>query len=395
MKTIIKFINILYSFLYRWYPIEDNTVLFLSFGGQYNDNPKYISLALHENCPNVVIRWVLSDKCREEIPNYIEKVDINSRLYRKYIWTSRILIDNHFGIRSSVYNKKSVIANFVGAYISSKKCGQYSISTWHGTPLKRIAMDEPDANEMQYHINCDIMLSGCKLTTDCLKSCFNNRITIEEIGTPRNDLMVTNYSDTQKLRMKLGLPLDKKIIMYAPTFRNDKFLSGFSQIKELDYIKLGNALSDRFGGEWCFVYRVHNLVLDIVNELNLKDIPELSFANGNLHDDMAEYLKCIDILITDYSSCMFDYSLQYKPCFLYTPDLDNYMNNERGFYYKISQTPFSIAITTDELISNIKKFDMTEYQQSVEKFLVSIGNIEDGNAADKVVKIIKNKIKND
>ena len=93
MKTIIKFINILYSFLYRWYPIEDNTVLFLSFGGQYNDNPKYISLALHENCPNVVIRWVLSDKCREEIPNYIEKVDINSRLYRKYIWTSRILID--------------------------------------------------------------------------------------------------------------------------------------------------------------------------------------------------------------------------------------------------------------------------------------------------------------
>lgn len=395
MKSFVKIVNILFSFIYRWFPVEKNTVLFLSFGGQYNDNPKYISLSLHEKHPDFIIRWVVSDKCKEIIPDYIEKVYINSRLFRKYIWTSQFLIDNHSGIRSSVYKKNLLIENLMGHFMSSKKNNQYSISTWHGTPLKRIAMDEPNAAEVRYHINCDIMLSGSKFTTDCLKSCFKNKIKILEIGTPRNDLMFNNIIDINKLKEQLGLPLNKKIILYAPTFRNEISFSGVMQMQNFDYCKLGRTLNSKFGGSWCFVYRVHNLVLGIINDLSMKDTPELSFANGNLHDDMAEYLKCADILITDYSSCMFDYSLQLKPCFLYTPDLENYMNKERGFYLDIAQTPFSLSLTTDELLSNIENFDGLQYRKSVEEFNKNIGSIEDGCASDKVVRIIEKQIKND
>ena len=374
--------------------MQHNTVLFQSFGGQYNDNAKYISEELHRRAPNVKIRWVQSGKSKDTVPSYAEVADIESFKYRKYIWTSKVLVDNHFGIRSSVYPKKQWLLNIIGAYTAKYKKGQYTLSTWHGTTLKKIAMDEPNARELNsYHINCNVMLSGCSLTTSSLKHAFDNSFPILECGTPRNDILLNDDIDINELKDKLGLPKEKRIVLYAPTFRNEVSLSGASQLEEFNYEALLNALSKKFGGEWCFVPRVHNLVLQSMDFQQLcKKHQDVAFANGNLHDDMAEYLKCTDVLITDYSSSMFDYALTGRPCFLLTPDLYEYEHSERGFYFNISETPFPLANNSHELEKAILEFDNNEYDIQIARFLDFIGNKEDGRASEKTVDYLLEKM---
>ena len=110
--------------------------------------------------------------------------------------------------------------------------------------------------------------------------------------------------------------------------------------------------------------------------------------NGNIGDDMAEYLACTDILITDYSSSMFDFALTGKPCFLFAPDREHYEKKERGFYLDYDSLPFPISYTNEELIKNIQKFDDAAYRERVLRFLEEIGNVEDGKASERIAQCI-------
>ena len=112
------------------------------------------------------------------------------------------------------------------------------------------------------------------------------------------------------------------------------------------------------------------------------------FINGNLHDDMSEYMLCADILMTDASSCMFDYSVSYKPCFLYFPDLDNYKNKERGFYIEVEELPYPVAVSFDELESNIKNFDADRYRAKTDEMLESFGYVDDADSSERIVRFI-------
>ena len=164
-------------------------------------------------------------------------------------------------------------------------------------------------------------------------------------------------------------------------------MSGLYQMKNLDINNLLTKLSNKFGGEWCFVFRTHNLVFQKIQEEGLK-INE-NVINGNKFDDMAEYLVCTDLLLTDYSGSMFDYLLTKKPCLLYTPDLENYKNNERGFYLNIDKLPYKPCVTEEELIKEIEDFNEEKYICKVNEFLVKIENTETGEASKKVVDIIE------
>ena len=107
------------------------------------------------------------------------------------------------------------------------------------------------------------------------------------------------------------------------------------------------------------------------------------FINGNLHADIAEYLLCSDILITDYSSCMFDYALLDRPVFLFCHDLEHYKNEERGFYMDINSLPFPVSESFDELCNHIKDFDKNVYLEKLEKMKQEMGFCEIGNATAK------------
>ncbi len=367
-------------------PIKKGTVLFRSFFGQYNDNPKYISEELHRQYPDLNIVWAIRDGKSEEFPSYVKTVELNSKKYSYYCARAQIVVDNYSGCRSSFVTKKSPLKELLVKFRVRKRKNQLNISTWHGTPLKHIAMDEPMYRESyaKPYLNTDILIAGNEVTAKAYKTALCWEKPVMMCGTPRNDILFNFDSDT--LKKKLGLPSDKKIVLFAPTYRSDVYMSGIVQIKQMELDRLFSALSERFGGEWAFIFRSHNMVMEAVE--NSRKAFDARIINGNLNPDMAEYLAVSDVLITDYSSSMFDFMLKKQPCFLLTPDLDNYRNSERGFYFDIESTPFSFSENFEDLIQNICEFDAADYDKKSMEFLDRIGNTEQGTASKSIVKEI-------
>lgn len=359
-------------------PVHKKTVLFRSFDGMYNDNPRYISEHLHEANPDIKIVWALDTSYEQYVPSYIRVVKIYSSLYFYNLSRSEVVIDNNAGMNGLC--GRIQISSFI------KMGNRLNISTWHGTPLKKIARDEPDAAKYNDFVRIsDYILAGCEYTASILRNAFCDNYPVKLIGTPRNDLLFDKNIDSNALKQKLGLPLNSKIVLFAPTFRNDINNSGINQIQSLDLESLLTTMSENLSGKWCFVYRAHSIVQNTININQLTETNSNQIYNGNIGPDMAEYLICADVLITDYSGSLFDYALTYKPCFLYAPDREHYENVERGFYMNYDSLPFPIAYTSDELIWNIKNFDADIYKRRVEKFLKDIGNVEDGHASERVV----------
>lgn len=382
---------ILYTLLQLHLPVFKNTAFFRSFNGQYNDNPKYISEALHEKYPDLKIVWAIRDGKRESFPDYVKVVELYSKEYAKYIARSQIVIDNYSGCRTNFAVTNNPIKRMLFRALSRRKKGQFNLSTWHGTALKHIALDEPKYKNAKFckgYFNTDLLIAGCDLTASEFRTAFAWEKEILKCGTPRNDIL---FKDCGKgLKEKLGLPVDKKVVLFAPTFRDNVEMSGLRQLKEMDIEKLLLALKEKFGGEWCFVFRSHNLVMSAIQKESVQLNADI--INGNACEDMAEYLSCTDLLITDYSSSMFDYMLTKKPCFVYAPDLFTYKNAERGFYFEIEETPFDIAQTADGLIENIGNFRPEVYTRKAEEFLTRIGNAEKGRAADRIVEEIEKRV---
>ena len=377
---------------FRCIPIRKNTVLFCSFNGQYNDNPKYISDKLHEMYPTIKVVWCKSSKSNEDFPKYAEIVEEDSVAFYKYVNSAQVIVDNQMGIRAVRVSKKFRIKKLLKILYSKKRKKQYNISTWHGTPLKNIGMDELSCQgkEEIFITNSDYIVAGCQHTKNALLTASRDVLSVKMYGTPRNDLLIEHNVNIEELKKKFNIPLNSKVVLYAPTFRNDINNSGVNQMHELQFDKILEQLNLKFSSEWCFVFRIHQAVLDkidigkIVNKYK-----KYKIVNGNLGDDMAEYLLCADVLITDYSGSMFDFALTKKPCFLYAPDRKHYEEQERGFYMDYEKLPFSYAYTSNELIEKIRKFDEVLYKQNVEKFLHDIGNIEDGHATERIVDDIR------
>lgn len=366
----------------RPFHIIKNTVFFQSFGGQYNDNPKYISIALHEMRPDINIVWAVSESKAKltDIPEYVYQVNVDSKEYVRYSCKSQVLIDNMMGIRGFVSETSKKLLPFL---IRSKS--QLNISTWHGIPYKKVGLDEPALSSKKYmYTSAEYISAGSSHSLKYFKQAFYP-MPIKMNGSPRNDILVNvNTINQEILRRKLGLPQDRKIALFAPTFRDSVEESGIRQMRELDVDYLLELLHKKFGGEWCFVFRVHHTVLEKIDASSFGR----NIISGNEHDDMAEYLAIADVLITDYSGSCLDYTLTHRPCFLLTMDRNHYINDERGLYMSIDQLPFKYADTVDDFYELIKQFDCNSYESKINSFLEWIGNREDGHSAEKIVKDI-------
>ena len=274
-------------------PIKKKVVLFSSFFGQYNDNPKAVSERLHKLAPDVDIVWVKSIKAKEPFPSYVKTLDLHSKEYYKMINRAQVIVDNHMGMRASGYWGDKGLRKIFAKVFSRKRKSQLCISTWHGTPLKRIAADTIGASEKKRHYtNTDFVVAGCELSREKFISAFLNSVPVKNYGTPRNDALINGSEDLVQLKNKLGLPLDKKIILFAPTFRNSVENSGIKQMQEFDFERMLNSLQNKFGGEWCFVFRVHNNVLLKIDVQSLTEKFGERIINGNKCDDMVEYMIC-------------------------------------------------------------------------------------------------------
>jgi CDP-glycerol glycerophosphotransferase len=192
------------------------------------------------------------------------------------------------------------------------------------------------------------------------------------IGMPRNDIF---FTDTTQTRLKVldyyHLNDNCRIVLYAPTYRGDP-RSPYQFYTDLNTNKLLQGLKKRFVSDFIVLYRSHH------------DYKPDAFANilsATEYPDMQELLCATDILITDYSSCMWDFSFTYKPCFLYTPDLEKY-REECGFWTQPEEWPFPIAKTNEDLIEKIVSFEKESYITEVKKYHQNLGSYETGNAAE-------------
>lgn len=367
--------------LLRSLPIQRNTVLFKSFSGQYGDNPKYVSEKLYEVRPDIRQVWVSSGEASNvDFPSYAKVVPYHSWSYDYYASTAQAVVDNMSGIRAFRIKKQSPWRKL---FLSRK--GQLNLCTWHGTPLKQIGIQEFKDIEA-YQTSAKYMTSGNEYCYKVFKDAFSG-IPIEAKGTPRNDVFFRD-NDIRAIRDRLGLPQDKKLLLYAPTFRDNASRSGLDQLAGTNLDELLNALQKRFGGDWALVIRLHHEVLVQLRESFSGFVDHQRVFDGNSHDDMGDYLAATDALWTDYSSSFFDYLLTDKPCFLMSLDREEYIAKERGLYFDIGELPFPFADTPEEFFNNIVSYDAAAEIVRRREFLEKLGNYEDGHASERFVKEI-------
>lgn len=380
-KKILKNKNEMNKYLYRHRyiekPIEENMIMFETFMGKsYADSPKYIYEYLAKNYPGKYkFVWVLNDP-KEKLPYGGIVVKRFSKKYAYYLGVSKYFV---FNVRQPLWFRK--------------REEQVFLETWHGTPLKRLAFDQEEVTaasptyKAQFYRQkqeWDYLIAPNKFSSDIFKSCFMYDGNMLETGYPRNDLLSSANRDeiAIQLKQKLGIPLDKKTILYAPTWRDDEYY-GKGQYKFKLKLDL-DLLKEQLGDEYVVLLRTHHYIADALDTTGLED-----FAfNLSKYDDITEVYLISDICITDYSSVFFDFANLKRPLLFYTYDLDKYRDVLRGFYIDMeTELPGPLVYTSEEVVDKIKNIDKltADYQQRYEQFYKRFCSWEDGNAAKRVV----------
>jgi CDP-glycerol glycerophosphotransferase len=359
------------------FPVKPNKILFLNrHGSGYGDSLKYIHKALIAKRGDLDCVWLISSP-ESIIPiDGLRYVKFYSLMYMYEAATSGIWISN---ARSPFWMKK--------------RARQFYLQTWHGGfTVKSTEADQSGkfGKIFSYYIKTgkadskktDLFISNSKYRTGKLRTAFWYDGEILECGIPRNDIFFKE-TDGEKRGLfldSLGLKRGTKLVIYAPTFRKNHTTENMN----IDIHSVLLSLARSFGGEWAFLLRLHPF--DAKLDVSFKE-QDARFINISKLPDVYEILPYMDVLITDYSSIMFDYVMTQKPVFIFAPDISEYMN-ERDFTVPLASLPFSVSETMSELEKNIVGFDNAIYLQGVKNFWQANPLYDTGHATE----IITNRI---
>lgn len=360
----------------RIFPLEKK-VVFSNFSGKcYGDSPKYVAEKLHELDPTIPIIWLKRKDYEFKTPDYIRTVRWKSPAMVWELSTAKVWVDSH---------KK---ANYV-----KKRKGQFYVETSHGTlPLKKVDGDAADKFDYYYITNVcyntklvDVFLSNSNWRTEQIRRAFYYTGEILECGYPRSDIFFQDQTPVQrKVRQSLGLEPDVRLLLYMPTFRDSMDDSWL----DLDFEKLHEALTERFGGKWIILVKLH----PVMKHLNSKILGGKSgIMDVSHYEDSQELILVSEVFITDYSSAIFDFAMTRRPAFIYASDEMDYLD-ERGTYFDIHDLPFPFSDTTARLTDDIAHFDERKYQKSLDAFFNWLGMKADGTASETVAKLILEKL---
>lgn len=356
-------------------PVSRSKILLSNFAGNgFGGNAKYILLELQKRRVDLDLVWLVNDLA-EEMPLGIRKVQYGSLDHYRELGTAAVWVDNQH-------------KNF----FSRKRKGQYYIQTWHGIgPTKKIEFDAADTLSSSYLELCefnsnmeDLFLSGSGFNTEMCRRGFHYYGEVLECGYPRNDLLVHRIVDENIIKERLHLPDKCKLLLYAPTFRNE----GLDSKHEINIPDICEALERKFGERFICLVRFHPN--DPVGR-------NMTFNQGIInvtsYNDVQELLYISDVLIADYSSLMWDFSLQGKPVFLFHTDNEHYQA-ERGTYISPDQMPYVIAISNGDLCDKITLFDEESYKAKLSKYFDEYQSFDKGKAAcevaDRIIDFIEN-----
>ena len=351
---------------YRTEPIDEKCVMFESmWGRKYSCNPMHFYLWLNEHHPEYTCVWSLNDP-RTPVEGNAVRVRRGSREYYHYLATAKYLFNN---------------VNFEDAYV--KRPGQIEVQTMHGTPYKTLGLDvkadfPTEASRTKYvnkNQRWDYLVAQGRFAEEMAWQWFKFHKSVLKTGYPRTDILTNVDTETnQKIKLKLGLPLDKKIILYAPTWRTKNhfdFELDLEQMRaalEKDYV-LGIRMHHLVGKGYSFEAD-NKFVYDLTDYISIEDL----------------YLIA-DILITDYSSVMFDFAMTGKPILFYTYDLTAYSQDLRGVYFDLQkEAPGPLLFSTGELVDAIRNIGTFkhDYADRIAVFRDKYLTYECGNSCEQI-----------
>ncbi|HZZ96841.1 MAG TPA: CDP-glycerol glycerophosphotransferase family protein [Jatrophihabitantaceae bacterium] len=358
-------------------PIDKNLVLFeAGMGKQYADSPRYIYEELVRRGDTRTKVWSYSGN--------LPAADAHTRVVKRHSPAFY-----YYLARAGYW-----ISNQNFPYYVTRRSDAVYLQTWHGTPLKRMLHDlgQVHGRDEGYLGRVTTMvkqwstlLSPSPFATEALRSAFRYKGEILEAGYPRNDLFNSPDRDqiAARVRRRFNIRDDQRVILYAPTFRDDQPSKPgkFAFNLPLDL----QQLYDEFGENTFILLRMHiHVDSKIVIPKDLKHV----VRDVSNYPEIQELMLASDILITDYSSVFFDYAALRRPIIFYAYDLDHYRDDVRGFYLDFeADVPGEIVTTHDDLIKVLRHLDEVDapHQERRDEFLRRFGPWDDGGAARRVV----------
>lgn len=371
-KIKIRLIRIILRILWL-FPIRKKQVFFSAYEGkQYSCNPKiiYEKLKSMPEYQNFDFIWE-SNEQNFDIDD--KQVKHNSFAYFFYVMTSKYIITNS-GITCCIPLRKSQInINTWHGGGAFKKVGYATTGEINGGDLLRVSLA---SNQTTYFLS-----SSLKFTNIMSESLRMEKEKFLPIGMPRNDI----FFDKEKMR-KINLSVRKKynieqnsiVVLYAPTYRGNSGSDEFNKIN-LNFELIENSIKKRFSKESVFLVRSHYY--------NTEKMLSDKYINVSDYPDMQELLVTADILITDYSSSIWDFGLSKKLCLLYVPDVNVY-ENVRGFYTPIDSWSGIKCITNEDIGYQIENYDEDDYIKKVNNYYKLLTSYDKGNACDNLINIV-------
>lgn len=349
------------------------------FGKSYSDSPKYLYEYLQKTRGDKYrYIWVLNQKSPALAKSGKHtRVKMNSLRYVYYASRCGYRI---FNVRQPAWN--------------TKRPGVVFLETWHGTPLKKLAFDMDDiTSASQNHKTLfykhgrewNYLISANRFSTDVFERAFVfDRAKILEYGYPRNDILYAENRDeiAAEVKKELGIPEGKRVILYAPTWRDNQFYDR-GKYKFTLALDLGR-LQKEFGDDSVVLLRTHYYIADI---LDLTEYEGFVY-NGSQYEDISRLYLASDICITDYSSVFFDFANLKRPILFYAYDFDEYADEIRGMYMDMEkELPGPILRTNDAVVEALHNIDaITEtYKTRYEEFYERFCSVDDGHASERVI----------
>jgi CDP-glycerol glycerophosphotransferase len=350
-------------------------VVYFTFRGLFADNPRAIYEGLLARGGDHAHTWLCTAKTQASFPPSV-----------------RTVLYNTPEAVAALAEADVVVANDCMSMPWTKTPGTTYLQTWHGTPLKRIHHDAPvregwlDAPDRDI-ARWDVLLSPNPASTERLRHAFRFGGAVHETGYPRNDVLSRpDRDDTRaRVRAELGIPDNKTVVLYAPTWRDDLV---FDHAGTSDFeipIDLA-AFAERLGNDHILLTRLHSMVAG-----RLAIPPGAPVIDVSDRAESAELYLAADMLVTDYSSAMFDFAVTGKPMVFYTYDLEHYRDDVRGFYFDLAEVaPGPLVRTSEELVEAIADSDVaaSELAGRYARFRDTFCSLEDGHATDRVLDLL-------
>ncbi|OMQ16217.1 CDP-glycerol--glycerophosphate glycerophosphotransferase [Modestobacter sp. VKM Ac-2676] len=348
--------------------------VFNSFGGRYNDNPRAVYEALVARGTEMDAVWLARPELRGDFPAGVRTVEHWSPDARAALESADVIVSND-GL-SREWDKAPTTTY---------------VQTWHGTPLKRLHRDAAWSPEGRLELvmrdisRWDHLLSPNAATTPNLRSAFGFEGPVHETGYPRNDVLSAPDRDRRRARVReeLGIAEHVTAVLYAPTWRDDLVLGGEGPAHSFP-VDLGD-LARGLGGDSVLLVRLHAMVSDRLVVRGPAPLLDVS-----RYPDISELYLAADVLVTDYSSAMFDFAVTGKPIVHFTYDLEHYRDDLRGFYFDLAEiAPGPLLTTSEQVLAAIAELGDAPWEPTAGyvRFRETFCALEDGHATDRVLQL--------